>query len=316
MTQATLVLLILAATVALFASDRLRVDLVALLCLLALVTSGALSTAEATAGFAAPVVVMIGALFVVGEGLTHTGIAARVAAAVARVGRSREELLLPTLMLLSAGLSAVMSSTGTVAVMIPVVVGLARALERPVSGLLLPMAFAAQLGGLLTLIGTPPNLIVSQALEGETGEGLGFFALTPYGLVALAAGIGLVTVAGRVLLPRARGGADPTEEPSLSDLARVYGLLPKLAVCRVPEASRFAGRSAAAIGARRNHSVSMLARVEGRSEPWRRRARAWPIEPHTRIRPGDLVLIKGRPEAIAAFVAAGGLEAQPFEAAR
>jgi len=124
MPQATLVLLILAGTVVLFATDRLRMDVVALLCLLALAATGALSTSEALAGFAAPIVVMIGALFIVGEGLTHTGLAARVASAVALIGRRHEGLLLPAVMLLSALLSAIMSSTGTVAVMLPVVIGL------------------------------------------------------------------------------------------------------------------------------------------------------------------------------------------------
>ena len=314
MTQATLVLLILAATVALFAVDRLRVDVVALLSLLALVASGALSTDEALAGFAAPIVMMIAALFIVGEGLAHTGLAARVATAVAGIGRRDDRLLLPAVMLLSAVLSAVMSSTGTVAVMLPVVIGLAGKLGRPVSGLLLPMAFAAQLGGVLTLIGTPPNLVVSQALADATGTGLGFFALTPYGLLGLAAGICLLTFAGRALLPPARGGADPAAtEPSLAELAAMFGLASQVQVCRLPAGSPFAGRTAAAIGARRNYSVSLLARVTEPEEAWGRpRARA--VEPHTRFAAGDRLLVKGARPAIEAFVDAGGLEAQPFEA--
>ena len=180
MSLAVPVLLVLAVTVAVLALDKLRVDIVALLALLALVTIGAVDTSEALSGFSTPIVVMIGALFVVGEGLTQTGVAARVASLVAGIGQRREALLLPALMLLSALLSAVMSSTGTVAVMIPVAVGLARRLGQPAGSLLMPMAFAAQLGGVLTLIGTPPNLVVSQSLAQASGRGLGFFALTPY----------------------------------------------------------------------------------------------------------------------------------------
>ena len=312
MTQATLVLLILAATVALFATDRLRVDVVALLSLLALVAVGAVSTGEALAGFAAPIVVMIAALFVVGEGLAHTGLAARVAAAVAEIGRRRERLLLPAVMALSALLSAIMSSTGTVGVMLPVVVGLARALDRPVSGLLLPMAFAAQLGGVLTLIGTPPNLVVSQALADATGKGLRFFALTPYGLVGLVAGITLLSVAGRALLPAPRPGGDLAEAPSLEELANLFGLTSQMAVCTVTESSPFAGRTAATVGARRNYAVSLLARIAPASEVWAR-PRAFAVEPHTRLAAGDRLLVKGADEAIRAFVAAGDLEAQPFD---
>lgn len=311
MTQATLVLLILAATVALFATDRLRVDLVALLSLVALVAAGALSTGEALAGFAAPIVAMIAALFVVGEGITRTGLAARVTDLVAGIARHNERLLLPSVMALAAVLSAVMSSTGTVAVMLPVVIGLARALERPVSGLLLPMAFAAQLGGVLTLIGTPPNLVVSQTLADATGTGLGFFALTPYGLAGLAAGIALMSLAGRVLLPAARPDTELPQEPLLEELVALFGLTPHLAVCRVPAGSPFAGRSASAVGARRSFSVALLARIVDAGEAWRR-PRAQAIEPHTRIEAGDRLLVKGSDEAIAAFVAAGDLEAHRF----
>ena len=312
MTQATLVLLILAVTVVLFAVDRLRVDVVALLSLLALAASGALSTGEALAGFAAPIVVMIAALFIVGEGLTHTGLAARVAAAVAGIGRRSEHLLLPAVMLLSAILSAIMSSTGTVAVMLPVVIGLARRLERPVSGLLLPMAFAAQLGGVLTLIGTPPNLVVSQALADATGTGLGFFALTPYGLAGLLAGVALLALAGRLLLPPARDGAALPAEPSLAELAALFGLTSRVAACGLPADSPFAGRTAAAIGARRNFSVSLLARIAAPDEPWGR-PRAYAVEPHTRLAAGDRLLVKGTDGAIAAFAAAGQLDVHPFD---
>ena len=312
MTQATLVLLILAATVCLFASDRLRVDLVALLSLLALVAVGAVSTSEALSGFSQPIVVMIAALFVVGEGLSSTGIAARLASAVADVGRNHERLLLPTVMLLAALLSAVMSSTGTVAVMLPVVMGLARKLERPISGLLIPMAFAAQLGGLLTLIGTPPNLIVSQALHEATGSQLGFFSLAPYGLIGLGVAILLMTVAGRLLLPRPARQSALAEEPSIGELAQLFGLTEKVVVCHLPTTSPFAGRSASAVGARRNHGVSLLAVVKDGSEPWRR-PRASAVEPYTRLEGGDRLLVKGSSKAVAAFVAAGSLEARPFD---
>ncbi len=312
MTQATLVLLILAATVVLFASDRLRVDIVALLSLLALVAAGAVSTSEALAGFAAPIVVMIAALFIVGEGLANTGLAARVAAAVAGLARRDERLLLPAVMLLSALLSAVMSSTGTVAVMLPVVVGLSRALSRPVSGLLMPMAFAAQLGGVLTLIGTPPNLVVSQALAEATGEGFSFFALTPYGLLGLVAGVTVMTLTGRALLPADRGGGGLPEEPSLSELVEIFGLARRVAVCSLPAGSPFVGRSAAAVGARRRFGVSLLALVRDPPEPWGR-PRANVVEPHTSFEAGDRILVKGAEEAVAAFVAAGELEVRPFE---
>jgi di/tricarboxylate transporter len=309
MSAAFTVLLVLGTTIVVFALDRLRVDIVAILSLLALVAIGAVDTVEALAGFSAPIVIMIGALFVVGEGLTRTGVAARVASLVAGLGRRHDRLLLPALMLLSAILSAVMSSTGTVAVMIPVAVGLARQLGKSPSALLMPMAFAAQLGGVLTLIGTPPNLVVSQALTEETGTGLSFFSLTPYGLVGLAAGILMMSWLGRWILPGGRDEGELSEDPSIRELADLFGLARRVVVCHVPGSSPFAGRTAAAVGARRRYSVSLLALVRPPAEPWAR-PRAIAVEPDTRIRRGDRLLVKGAPGSVEDFIEAGALEVQ------
>ena len=304
------VLLVLAGAVVVFATDRIRVDLVALALLLTLVAIGAVSTEEALAGFSAPIVAMIASLFVIGEGLTRTGIAARTAAFVAALSRDRQRLLLPSLMILAAVLSAVMSSTGTVAVMIPVAVGLARELKLPASKLLMPMAFAAQLGGVLTLIGTPPNLVVSKALAEATGQGFGFFSLSPYGIVGLLAGIVLMATAGRWLLPAGRDRDQIAEEPTIRELAELFGISRQVAVCKVPEGSPFAASTAAAVGARRRYGVSLLGLIRTKSERWSR-PHAVAVEPDTQFAEGDRLLVKGKPQAIAAFAAAGQLEPRP-----
>ncbi len=316
MSTAALVLLVLGATIVVFALDRLRVDVVALLSLLALLAVGALSTEEALAGLSAPITVMIAALFVVGEGLTHTGVAARLSGMVAGWVRRDERLLLPALMVLAAALSALMSSTGTVAVMLPVAIGLARRVGRSPSSLLMPMAFAAQLGGLLTLIGTPPNLVASRSLREATGAGLGFFDLTPYGAVALAAGILLLAFGGRWLLPPDRErDQEPSAEPSMRDLARVFELDRRIRMGEITPDSPFAGRRAVDVGARRHHGVSILALIRRPGELFRL-PRVLAVEPHTRFEPGDRLLVKGAEEKVAGFLRAGALVATPFDSER
>src|SRR5690606_20278123 len=183
--DALLVFVILAVTIALFVSDRLRLDLVALLSMLALVLTGILTPAEALTGFSDPVVVMIAGLFVIGGGLSRTGVAGRVGGAIGAVAGTSRAGLTAMLMLGTGALSAFMSSTGTVAVMLPVATALAWNARISPSLLLIPVSIAAALGGLLTLISTPPNLIVANELQAAGYAPFGFFDFTPLGLAAL-----------------------------------------------------------------------------------------------------------------------------------
>ena len=191
------VLLILFATIILFVSDRLRLDVVAILVILALMLSGLLSSNEALAGFGHPVVILIAGLFVVGEGLFRTGVAFAIGSWLMRAGGTSESRMMILLMLVVAGLSAFMSSTGAVAIFIPVSLNLAAKAGIQPSRLLMPIAFASLIGGMLTLIGTPPNLVVSTQLTREGLEGFGFFEFTPIGLLVLITGIFYMVFWGR-----------------------------------------------------------------------------------------------------------------------
>jgi len=241
--QIALVLAILAGTILLFVSDRIRLDVSALLSLLALGLSGILTPAEALAGFADPVVIMIAALFVVGDGLLQTGVAARLGRLPAKIAGESEVGLMVVVMMMVALLSSVLSSTGTVAVMLPVVAGLARSRSIPPSRLLIPMAVASLLGGMLTLVGTPPNLLVSNLLVERGREPFGFFDFTPVGGVMLALGILFMVLVGRRLLPDRTPprGKDAGEGLSGSELARRYQLASLLV--RIPRGSPMAGAS-------------------------------------------------------------------------
>jgi solute carrier family 13 (sodium-dependent dicarboxylate transporter), member 2/3/5 len=212
------VLAVLAVTLTLFIGNRLRLDLIAVLSLLALTLGGIITTEQALAGFSDPVVVMIAGLFVVGAAMFRTGVADSVGHKVESLAGHSSRRLVVTIMLATALLSAFLSSTGTVAVMLPVVLAIARRRNIAPSRLLIPLAYAALLGGMLTLIGTPPNLIVSSQLAQAGVEPFGFFQFTPPGLIMLVIGIVFMTLAGPYLIPDRRPsatGAAPTpyQEP-------------------------------------------------------------------------------------------------------
>jgi di/tricarboxylate transporter len=185
---------LLLVTILLFVSGFWRLDVVAIMVILTLMLSGLLSPGDALAGFGDPVVLLIAGLFVVGEGLFRTGVAYRIGNWLMGVAGTSENRLLILLMLVVAGLSAFMSSTGAVAIFIPVALNLAAKADVSPSRLLMPMAFASLIGGMLTLIGTPPNLVVSTQLTREGLDSFGFFDFTPIGILVLAVAIGYILV--------------------------------------------------------------------------------------------------------------------------
>jgi di/tricarboxylate transporter len=329
---------VLVAAVALWASDRLRMDLVGVLALLALALTGILSPAEALAGFSDPVVLMIAGLFVVGEGLFQTGVAQAMGRFPARIAGQSEVRLLTVVMLMVAFLSAFMSSTGTVAVMLPVVVGLAWERGIPPSRLLIPLATASLLGGMLTLIGTPPNIVVANHMAAMGHTPFGFFTFTPVGLVMVAVGIAFMVLVGRRLLPERPppGGESLPPDTSVAALSEAYGLAGTIFRTRVLSDSALVGRTIEELQIRRRYGINVVGirRVGaegppagggagGRPGPGLRTMRPpiprrlagapdlRPAPPTTRFRAGDEVYLQGVPKAVAGFVGAYHLEILP-----
>lgn len=216
---------LLATTVALFIHNRLRLDVIALLVIMAFSVSGTLTLNEALAGFSDPSVILIAALFVIGEGLVRTGVAYQVGDwLIARAGSSEARLLV-LLMLAVAGLGSVMSSTGVVAIFIPVVLSIAAKLKIPPGRLMMPLAFAGLISGMMTLVATPPNMVVNSELAREGHAGFGFFAFTPIGLMVLAIGVAYMLLTRNWLnaASPAEVGA-PKARRTLRDLIRDYRL--------------------------------------------------------------------------------------------
>lgn len=203
-----LVLAILLVAVVLFVSEWVRVDLVALLVLVTLALTAfvlpePLVTAEqALSGFSNAAVITVIAVFIMSGGLFQTGVADSLSRRFLRLA-GRDPVRLTLFIMLAAGLmSAVMNNIGAVAILMPAVVGIARQTKIPASKLLMPLAFAALLGGNITLIGTPPNLLASDILSQYGGlEPFGFFDFAPMGLIVTVLGIAYMVIFGRNLLP-------------------------------------------------------------------------------------------------------------------
>ncbi|MBR9989264.1 MAG: SLC13 family permease [Gemmatimonadetes bacterium] len=302
MTAETLIVfVILGITILLFMSERLRLDLVALLSLLALSVTGILTPAETFAGFSDPVVIMIAGLFVVAGAMFRSGLAERFGRLLGRLAGTGRARATAIVMLGSGFLSGFMSTTGTVALMLPVTSSLARNARLSPSLLLLPLAIGALLGGLLTLIATPPNIIVANQLETAGYEPFGFFDFTPVGVVLLLIGTAVLAVMGGRLLP-ARApvdrpvGADSVTSLSGEELTEGYsfGSTTRL---RVTAESPLAGISPATAGLRRQFQVNIVAirRAQGSSGRMQRVPRT-AEEP---LREGDEMDVHGTPDAIA-----------------
>ena len=167
--EIAIVLGVLIVSLILFISEVIRMDLVALLVLGALAIFGVVNTEQAFAGFSNSAVITVWAMFILSEGLTRTGIADIIGRQVMRFGGTRETPIIIVIMITGAVLSAFMNNIGVAALMLPVVVEVARRTRIPASRLLMPLAYSTLLGGLMTLIGTPPNLLISEAL-GQSGR--------------------------------------------------------------------------------------------------------------------------------------------------
>lgn len=218
------VLTLLLIAIVLFTTNKIRMDVVALLVIVAFVLSDTLTLEQATAGFADPNVLLIAALFVIGDGLVRTGIAYQMGDWLVRVAGSSESKMLVFLMITVAGLGAFMSSTGVVAIFIPVVLSVASRMKTSPSRLMMPLGFAGLISGMMTLVATPPNMVVNSELVREGIKGFQFFSITPIGILILLAGIVYMWLTRRWL-----GSNEPDKLPeryrrTFRDLIRDYKL--------------------------------------------------------------------------------------------
>ena len=218
------VLLLLAIAIVMFAINKPRVDAVALIMLVALPFTGVLTMNEALAGFSNPNIVLIGAMFVIGEALARTGVARSIGDWLVRRGGNSAWRLLVLLMLAVGFLGAFMSSTGVVAIFVPIVLRMAAKSHIAPAELMMPMAYAALISGMMTLVATSPNLVINYEVVRTGADGFNFFSFTPFGVPILIAGTLYMLVARRWLRRAAPDASAEPLRPELRNLVELYAL--------------------------------------------------------------------------------------------
>ena len=309
----TIAILIISA--ALFANGKVRSDIVALCSLCALLIFQILTPAEALSGFSNSVVIMMVGLFVVGGAIFQTGLAKMISSRILKLAGNSETRLFLLVMLVTAGIGGFVSNTGTVALMLPIVVSLAASANLNASRLLMPLAFASSMG-LFTLIATPPNLVIHEQLVSGGYKGLSFFSFFPVGLIC-------VTVGTIVLLPLTKwflskkGGKDGKKGQSgksLNELVKEYGL-DNLYRLKVVNTSLLKGKTIVELDVRRKYALNIIEVRRNKNESTQSRflkgnAPQQLVSPNTQLQSEDVLYVRGTKEKVDAFVIAYQLELQ------
>lgn len=317
---------ILAVAILLFITEWLRVDVVALGVVVVLILTGVLTTNEAISGFSSSAVMTIAALFVVGGAVMQTGLAGNIGRRILTIAGGSQTRLLIVIMAAVALLSGFMSDTGTVAVLLPAILSLALNTKISPSKLLIPLAIGSLLGGAMTLIGTPPNIIVSDVLRVAGYQPFQFFDYTPIGLILLVIGIGYMLLVGFRLLPNYRPKQDVQRVETPEELVELYKLPDNLFRLRVRRSSPLDGKSLEHSGIRQKYSMNILdilrdsnprevaklgeRRIIIESEP-----ELISPEPETTLIAGDLLIVQGEASDVSFGAAQLNLGLQPVQPA-
>jgi di/tricarboxylate transporter len=238
-----MILALLVASVVMFAINKPRMDMVALLMMTLLPFTGVISMGESLAGFADSNIVLIAALFVIGEGLVRTGVARMVGDFILKKTGGSEVRLIAMLMLCVCALGSIMSSTAVTAIFIPIVLRVAYSTGSSPGQLMMPLSMAALISGMLTLVATAPNLVISSELQRQGFEGFSFFAITPFGIPVLILAIGYMLFV-RKWLPGAKKDPNAPEAaapPSLKRWIDEYNLADREHRLRIPPGSALVG---------------------------------------------------------------------------
>lgn len=254
-----LVFLVLIVTVICFFVPRFRSDMVAAGSLLTLYLVGVLNVNEILAGFSNSVVIMMVALFIIGEGVFQTGLAEKSGGLLVKWGGNSEFKMTIIMMLLVAVLSGFMSNTGTVAILIPVVVSLCRKMKIQKSKFLMPLAFASSIGGTLTLIGTPPNLLASQSLLDYGYSELSFFAFTYIGIICLIVGIAYLWFVARKMLDKSYDGdSKKAANSSEEELLKEYNIREHIHYVSIQKSTGLVGKTLKELNWPSNYNMTVL----------------------------------------------------------
>ena len=299
--ETAFVLAVLAVAMGLFATGKFPPDLIALGVLVAVALAGVLDAGQAIGGFANPAVVTIGAVYVMSSGLARTGVAYEIGRLIRRLSGTSEVRLLAITMLVAAGLSAFMNAIAAAAVLLPAVVAAAREMNTPISRVLIPLSYATLMGSLLTLVGTPANLLVHSLLIEEGYSGFSLFEFTPFGLAALGVGVAVMTLGGRRLLPvRAAGAEIAAMLPAGRREHPLYKLEDRLFELYAPAASDLTGKTLSDAAMGESFGVWVVAISRGGRT-------IVSLTSSTAIIAGDVLIVSARPEDLDALADAHSL---------
>ena len=305
-----------------FVINKPRMDVVSLLALMLLPLLGIIDMKEALSGFSDPSVILIALMFVVGEGLIRTGISTDVGLWILKKSRNNPTKLIVFLMVAVAVIGSVMSSTGIVALFIPIVLGICRSQKISPAKLMMPLSFAGLISGMMSLVATPPNMVVNSVLTRENYPSLGFFAFTPIGVLVLAAGVGYMLYVRKFL-----GGNDDAEaqtrsrgkrEMNFVELAERYRVTWRDAVFVVTADSPLCGRKIRECPLRSEYAANIVC-IDRREQRLGKRSLINPVG-DTELREDDALLIdflnETPPAAIAAVAEKLRLRQEPLEGGR
>ncbi len=298
-------LIILLVSAIFFVSGKVRSDLVAICALLALLLANIITPAEGLAGFSNTTVIMMVGLFIVGGGIFQTGLAKMIGSKVMVLAGNSPLRLFLLVMIVTAAIGMFVSNTGTVALMLPIVVSMAAASGTSSRRLLMPLAFASSMGGMMTLIGTPPNLIVSDTLATNGYEPLSFFSFMPVGLITLGVGIlVLLPLTKMFLTPKGKAKDKKKSGKSLKDLVNEYGITHNLFRVQIKnEESKAIGQTLAYLNIYREYGINVLElRRSAGQNRFVRTVNQKLASPDLILKEGDVLYLSGEAEHIQKFV--------------
>lgn len=312
-TDMQLVFVILAVTTICFLVPRFRADLVAVSALLALLLTELITVPEAFAGFSNNVVIMVAALFIVGEGVFQSGLARKAGDLLVKKTGNSELKLTIFMLILVAVLSGFISNTGTVAILLPIVVSLSRQMQIHPGKLLIPLAFASSMGGALTLIGTAPNLIASQSLHDAGYGALSFFSFTPVGLTMLLTGIAYLWFIGRKMLNKpAETKSGSTDKFDAAELIEQYGVTNDIHAIKIPRTSEFIGKPIKDLNLPNKFQITLLEVIKEETKTFKRltgrgQAQRITVDKSYVVEADDIFLVYAKVEAFNKFINETGL---------
>ncbi len=301
-TEIFLTLLILAVAVALFASGRFEFDHIVLGVLVALYFGRLVTVDDLFRGFSNRAVITIASVYVISAGVARTGVAYAVGRQIGRLAGNSEAALIALTMLGAGVLSAFMNNIGAAAVMLPTIVAAARSMNVPVSRVLLPLAYGSMMGGVLTLVGTPANLLVNGVMTADGHESFGLFEFAPFGGAALLTGIIVMVSFRRWILPSHPAGAAVEEMmPHVTTGHEPYRLRERLSELVVPNGCGLDGRTIVDVGMGHNYGIWVQVVIRGEH-------RITSPDVHTAIVGGDRLIVSARAEDLARFAEDLGVE--------